>query len=77
MALQLVFGTYLKLHINEGTPFRGWVVFSHRIVGLSYLSFGWVQVLLGMLVLGNICPLKEDTSFTTTVQCSEPASGTQ
>jgi len=72
IATQIILGTYLKLHINEGTPFRRWMVFSHRIVGLSYISFGWVQVLFGMLVLGDICPLGDDTPFATVVQCAEP-----
>ncbi|KIM33520.1 hypothetical protein M408DRAFT_326213 [Serendipita vermifera MAFF 305830] len=69
---QSVIGTYLKLHINEGTSFRRWMVFAHRLVGMSYIPFGWTQVLLGMLVLANICPVQDDASFTSLAQCAQP-----
>jgi hypothetical protein len=74
IGLQITLGTYLKLHINEGTKFRSWMVFAHRIVGLSYLIFGWAQVLFGMLVLGNICPLDKDATRISLLKCAEPVS---
>lgn len=69
---QIILGTYLKLHINEGTSFRSWMVFAHRVVGLSYLPLGWTQVLLGVLVLANVCVVKEDTPLAEIAQCAEP-----
>ncbi|PVG04068.1 hypothetical protein CPB86DRAFT_747230 [Serendipita vermifera] len=77
IGLQITLGTYLKLHINEGTTFRSWMVFAHRIVGLSYPILGWSQVLFGMLVLGNICPLDPDSTRASILKCAEPfATGT-
>ncbi|CAG7849545.1 SubName: Full=Uncharacterized protein {ECO:0000313/EMBL:CCA73584.1} [Serendipita indica DSM 11827] len=72
IASQILLGTYLKLHIHEGTAFRKWMVLAHRIVGLSYPAFGWTQALFGVLVLGGVCPLDDKATRATVLTCAEP-----
>jgi len=52
---QFSLGVYLKLHINEGTAFRRYVVKMHGILGISYPIWGWIQMLFGAITLGGYC----------------------
>ena len=54
MALQLVLGVYLKLHIHEQS-IRPYAVKAHSIVGKSYPILGWVQMLFGAIVFRGYC----------------------
>ncbi len=54
MALQLLLGVYLKLHIHEQT-LRPWVVRLHGVVGKSYPILAWVQMLFGAIAFGGYC----------------------
>lgn len=54
MALQLLLGVYLKLHIHEQT-FRPWAVRLHGVVGKAYPILAWVQMLFGAIAFGGYC----------------------
>lgn len=52
---QFSLGVYLKLHINEGTAFRRYLVKAHGTLGVSYPLWGWIQILFGTTALGGYC----------------------
>ncbi|KAI1790285.1 hypothetical protein LXA43DRAFT_1017323 [Ganoderma leucocontextum] len=54
IALQLVLGIYLKLHIHEQT-IRPWAVRLHGVVGKAYPILGWVQMLFGAIAFRGYC----------------------
>ncbi|CAE6399054.1 unnamed protein product [Rhizoctonia solani] len=55
---QLALGIYLKLHVHEQT-IRPWAVVAHGIIGKSWLAIGWIQMLLGAIVLRGYCGKEE------------------
>ncbi|KAH9940736.1 uncharacterized protein BXZ73DRAFT_98566 [Epithele typhae] len=54
LALQLLLGVYLKLHIHEES-LRPWAVRAHGVVGKLYPIFGWVQMLFGAIAFRGYC----------------------
>ncbi|KAJ6605844.1 hypothetical protein B0H10DRAFT_2076115 [Mycena sp. CBHHK59/15] len=54
IALQLVLGIYLKLHIHEQSV-RPWVVRLHGVVGKAYPILGWTQMLFGAITFRGYC----------------------
>jgi len=54
IAVQLVLGVYLKLHIHEGS-IRPWAVRLHGVVGKAYPVLGWTQMLFGAIAYRGYC----------------------
>ncbi|EMD39097.1 hypothetical protein CERSUDRAFT_112790 [Gelatoporia subvermispora B] len=54
IALQLLLGIYLKLHIHEKT-IRPWAVRAHGVVGKAYPILGWTQMLFGAIAFRRYC----------------------
>ncbi|RDB18570.1 Protein YTP1 [Hypsizygus marmoreus] len=54
IAVQLLLGIYLKLHIHEKS-FRPYAVVAHGIVGKAYPVLGWTQMLFGALTYRGYC----------------------
>ncbi|KZT07357.1 uncharacterized protein LAESUDRAFT_743047 [Laetiporus sulphureus 93-53] len=54
IALQLILGIYLKLHIHE-LSLRPWAVRAHGVVGKAYPIIGWTQMLFGAITVRGYC----------------------
>lgn len=54
---QVVFGIYLKLHLEKGVHgrIRRWIVLSHGVVGKAMPVVSWVQMLFGGIVALGFC----------------------
>ncbi|KAL8973131.1 MAG: hypothetical protein Q9183_000151 [Haloplaca sp. 2 TL-2023] len=54
---QIVFGVYLKFHMEQGihARIRRWVVFSHGVVGKIMPVLSWVQMLFGGITALGFC----------------------
>ncbi|KAJ7230660.1 hypothetical protein GGX14DRAFT_584177 [Mycena pura] len=54
IAVQLLLGIYLKLHINEAS-IRPYAVRLHGVLGKAYPILGWTQILFGGIAYGSYC----------------------
>lgn len=57
LAAQVVFGIYLKLHLEKGIHFRirRWSVVAHGIIGKLLPVVSWVQMLFGAITAMGYC----------------------
>lgn len=57
LILQITFGAYLKLHLENGINgrIRRWVVLAHGVVGKTMPAVSWVQMLFGGITAVGFC----------------------
>ncbi|KAI9714739.1 MAG: hypothetical protein M1820_000028 [Bogoriella megaspora] len=57
LTVQVVFGIYLKLHLEKGThgKIRRWVVLAHGVIGKAMPVVSWVQMLFGGIAALGFC----------------------
>ena len=57
LAMQVVFGIYLKLHLEKGIHFhvRRYIMITHGVVGKALPVVSWVQMLFGAITALGFC----------------------